>query len=101
MQDCLRYGYGSIWAAGMPWKLINSAIDEKFTYSVSKDCERVWGNRTELEWDNTSDPLEKEVDCPSCDDSFDVPWTTCGLPKDYDGDRYVILPTVVYTFGTD
>ncbi|OAQ67280.1 alpha-ketoglutarate-dependent sulfonate dioxygenase [Pochonia chlamydosporia 170] len=85
LEDCLRYGLGGLWVSGMPWQLVNATIDRTFTYSVNKECKCGWTRRTERQWDNTKDPLQKLVDCRGCDEEFAIPWTTCGLPKDYNG----------------
>lgn len=86
-QDCIRYGHGSLWAAGMPWKLIDAAISNDFKYSVASDDKKAWTKTTGRNWDNTADPLDTKVKCPSCVTKIQVPWTTCGLPQNYSGDR--------------
>lgn len=88
LQDCLRYDYGPLWASGIPWKLVDAAIGNDLSYSVSAECKETWTSRTGSDWDNASDPLDKELRCPSCATKLRIPWTTCGVPKDYKGDRY-------------
>ncbi|UNI13725.1 hypothetical protein JDV02_000441 [Purpureocillium takamizusanense] len=89
LEDCLRYGHGPLWAAGMPWKLVRAALQEKsdFSFTVGADCVESWEKRTGRDWENALDPLEKEMRCPSCGAELRIPWTTCGLPQEYDGDR--------------
>lgn len=79
LEDCIRYGRRELWHRGMPWNLINAAIDVHFNYQVTNECKRSWKARTGKEWDNLSDPETKKLDCPTCTKTLRIPWTTCGL----------------------
>ncbi|KAG7042513.1 alpha-ketoglutarate-dependent sulfonate dioxygenase [Colletotrichum scovillei] len=86
LEDCLRYGHSSLWAAGIPWSIINAAITSaSFEYVVSDVCKAHWEANTNLAWYNEDDPDAKDVPCPACSTLFSVPWTTCGLSRDYSG----------------
>ncbi|KAK6206810.1 alpha-ketoglutarate-dependent sulfonate dioxygenase [Colletotrichum tabaci] len=88
LEDCLRYGHGALWAAGMPWPVVNQAISgATFDYVVSDACAAQWEARTSLAWRNEDDPDAKEIRCPSCPTMVSVPWTTCGQPRDYSGTK--------------
>ncbi|KAI1414988.1 hypothetical protein F5Y13DRAFT_11037 [Hypoxylon sp. FL1857] len=84
LEDSILYCLNGLWMAGMPWKLVNKAIDTDFNYNVSNDCKKVWENIIGRKWDNVEDPLVKTLKCPSCSTTHEIPWTTCALPEDYD-----------------
>lgn len=85
LEDCMRFGVASLWTAGMPWRLVNDAIDTGFNYRPSDDSVQAWENTTGRPWDNVEDSLTKEIKCPACNASDDVLWTTCGMPEDSKG----------------
>ncbi|KAJ8114085.1 hypothetical protein ONZ43_g4990 [Nemania bipapillata] len=37
-EDCMRRGLRELWHLGMPWQLVNDAIDTDFNYNVSHEC---------------------------------------------------------------
>jgi hypothetical protein len=82
LEDCMRAGRRDLWSAGIPWNIVNNAIDTSFNYKPSDDCASIWKAATDREWDNAQDPLSKNLRCPACSTLNDVPWTTCGLPED-------------------
>jgi len=81
LEDCIRNGLNSLWTSGMPWPLVHEAIDTDFNYNVSDDTKARWVAQTGRSWENTDDPLIKELKCPACRASLSVPWTTCGLDE--------------------
>lgn len=87
LEDTLRDGLSSIWAAGMPWNLVNDAIGTDWSYTVSNEAKANWVARTGCNWNNTDDPLTKTLLCPYCSNRFDVPWTTCGMDEGFNGFR--------------
>lgn len=81
LEDCMRYGLRAFWLTGMPWALIDKAIDnETFAYSVSDAAKARWQKMTGAQWDNAEDPNTKTFPCPACRKTQTVPWTTCGMP---------------------
>ncbi|KAK0719288.1 hypothetical protein B0H67DRAFT_149849 [Lasiosphaeris hirsuta] len=86
LEDSILAGLRSLWMTGMPWALVNAAINSDFAYSVSDDAKVRWAAKTGLSWENVGDPLIKTLRCPRCNTSLQVPWTTCGMPEDYNGD---------------
>ncbi|CRK11061.1 hypothetical protein BN1708_010005 [Verticillium longisporum] len=84
-EDCLRYGHDSIWAGGMPWDVVNKAIDGQFNWISTGDRLANWTARTDAAWKNQDDTDIKELRCPACPATVQIPWTTCGLPKGYSG----------------
>ncbi|KAM6525731.1 hypothetical protein FALCPG4_011265 [Fusarium falciforme] len=92
LEDCMRYGAREFWAAGMPWEMINAAIDKNFNYIQSEEKKSIWSAMCTRNWNNTQDTLHKLMDCPSCRASNAIPWTTCGVdevPADNDRDGLV------------
>lgn len=87
LEDCMRSGLRDMWTAGLPWKLVNEAIDTNFEYKVSEDCIAAWTSATGRAWDNTEDSMTKSLKCPACSELHEIPWTTCGLPEDSKGPR--------------
>ncbi|KAI1374192.1 hypothetical protein F4677DRAFT_172911 [Hypoxylon crocopeplum] len=87
LEDCMLSCLNGLWMAGMPWKLVNDAIDTDFNYNVSNSCVKAWENIIGRKWDNTEDSLFKTLKCPtsSCSETHQIPWTTCGLPEEFDG----------------
>lgn len=81
LEDCLRAGLRNLWGYGMPWKLVNAAIDGSFNYSVSDDDKARWVASTGRSWDNAEDPLVKSLTCPVCSTHVSIPWTTCNLDE--------------------
>ncbi|KAM0327175.1 hypothetical protein ACHAQA_006307 [Verticillium albo-atrum] len=84
-EDCLRYGHDSLWAGGMPWEVVNKAIDGGFKWIATDDRVANWTARTNLAWSNQDDADIKDLRCPACPEILSIPWTTCGLPKNYSG----------------
>lgn len=93
LEDCMLAGMAPFWATGMPWHVVDKAIDTQFNYNVSDECKRRWSKDTGRAWDNAEDPMFKTIDCPRCGTQAKVPWTTCvekyraGL-EDRSGDGY-------------
>ncbi|KAK4129812.1 hypothetical protein N657DRAFT_640483 [Parathielavia appendiculata] len=83
LEDAMLAGLRDFWNTGMPWRLIDKAIDTDFNYTVSYECKANWTRKTGLAWSNEDDPLTKAVKCPGCSTSMQIPWTTCGLPADH------------------
>ncbi|KAL2157125.1 hypothetical protein VTH06DRAFT_6413 [Thermothelomyces fergusii] len=81
LEDCMLSGLRQFWATGMPWHLINKAIDNDFNYNVSAECMERWTRSTGLAWENARDPLVKTMMCPRCNSSMHIPWTTCEFPE--------------------
>jgi hypothetical protein len=81
LEDTIRCGLSSLWAAGMPWSLVSSAIDTDFNYTVSADTQAAWVASTERSWENADDPPTKNIKCPACQTPIEHPWTTCGAPE--------------------
>lgn len=79
LEDCLRSGLRGLWTSGMPWKLVNRAIDSQFTYTVDVACMAAWESLTGRKWARVVDAPCKSVKCPSCFELEQVLWTTWGL----------------------
>lgn len=91
-EDCMRRGLRELWHLGMPWQLVNNAIDTNFNYGVSSACMARWEETTKRKWDNIDDPFTKMLPpCPECQTENEVPWSTCGMPED----SHNILPSIV------
>ncbi|UKZ86598.1 uncharacterized protein TrAFT101_002424 [Trichoderma asperellum] len=90
-EDAIRYGLGTFWASGMPWKLIHQAIDVDFNYNVSDEAKIHWSTTTGRRWRNLKDPVTRVVKCPFCQADNEVPWTTCGVNKDAQNEEYTGL----------
>ncbi|KAK1762015.1 hypothetical protein QBC33DRAFT_501936 [Phialemonium atrogriseum] len=87
LEDCLRNGRRALWSTGMPWNVVNQAIDTNFRYSVSNECKANWATSTGRPWSNEEDSTTKPVACPACSHILDIPWTTCGQSQDTKGNR--------------
>jgi hypothetical protein len=85
LEDAMLAGMRPFWVTGLPWHLINKAIDTHFNYNVSAECMSRWSQRTGLAWDNTKDSMVKMLECPRCNTWIHIPWTTCELLEDYQG----------------
>ncbi|KAH7010993.1 hypothetical protein EDB80DRAFT_383537 [Ilyonectria destructans] len=81
LEDCLRARHRQFWGNGMPWHLVNAAIDPNFNYSVSDDHKARWVALTGRSWKNADDPIIKSISCPVCSMQLDIPWTTCSLDE--------------------
>lgn len=81
LEDTLRCGLSSLWATGMPWAIVSSAIDSDFNYSVSAETKAAWVANTGRNWDNAEDATTKHIKCPACQTIIEQPWTTCGAPE--------------------
>ncbi|KAI8954979.1 hypothetical protein F4801DRAFT_587161 [Xylaria longipes] len=83
LEDCMRHGLGYLWHQGIPWQLVNGAIDTNFNYTVSTRRKDMWENTTGRKWENAEDSSSKTLPpCPECDTQNVVPWTTCGMAED-------------------
>ena len=78
LEDCVRFGLKDLWATGMPWVAVNSAIDTSFNYNVPEEGQNAFATRTGHNWLNSQDPLTKSLHCPRCTQQLDIPWTTVG-----------------------
>ncbi|KXJ96152.1 hypothetical protein Micbo1qcDRAFT_231256 [Microdochium bolleyi] len=82
LEDCIRSGLGGLWAAGLPWEVLNPCIDDTtFKYTTTSEGEARWATSTGRAWDSTEDHIEKTIKCPKCSASNSIPWTTCGRPE--------------------
>lgn len=85
LEDCLRFGHGSLWASGLPWTVLNDAIDGRFDYRASEGAVANWTQKTGKTWANEDDAMVKVIKCPSCAYSHEIPWTTSGQSEDSKG----------------
>jgi hypothetical protein len=83
LEDAMLAGLRQVWVTGMPWHIVDKAINTEFNYTVSDACKTLWTHQTGLAWKNVDDPLTKKIKCPRCDNMMKIPWTSCGLPEDY------------------
>ncbi|KAI0843879.1 hypothetical protein F5Y00DRAFT_274793 [Daldinia vernicosa] len=86
LEDSILYCLNGLWTAGMPWQLIDNAIDDSFNYNVSPECKQAWEHLIGRKWDNVDDPMVKVLKCPSCSKALKIPWTTCELPEEFTGE---------------
>lgn len=82
----MRFGLRTLWHSGMPWRLINDAIDNEFAYEPSDEAKARWVANTNRAWSNTDDPMVKPLRCPACATQLEIPWTTCGQEETYKGE---------------
>lgn len=88
LEDTMRHGLGKYWTSGMPWHVLNEAIDTRCTYTVSTEAKQQWTTRTGRPWANQDDSSTKSIKCPFCLRIDHVPWTTCGMDESAKADRY-------------
>ncbi|KAI0198550.1 hypothetical protein F4808DRAFT_451932 [Astrocystis sublimbata] len=82
LEDCMRHGLNQLWHQGMPWQLINAAIDSSFNYNVSAPRKEAWERATKRSWDCADGSFSKTLPpCPKCRTQVTVPWTTCGTTE--------------------
>lgn len=77
LEDAMLAGIRPIWVSGLPWELVNKAIDGNFNYTVSVASMAAWVRRTNRSWDNAADIPFKKLSCPRCCSILLIPWTTC------------------------
>ncbi|KAK8065163.1 hypothetical protein PG997_011910 [Apiospora hydei] len=82
LEDCVRTGLRDLWNSGMPWKLVNDAIDTSFNYKPSDESIAAWESSTGRRWSNADDSMTKTLKCPSCSSTHRIPWTTCSMAED-------------------
>ncbi|KAI0474672.1 hypothetical protein F4859DRAFT_521764 [Xylaria cf. heliscus] len=83
LEDCMRHGLNYMWHQGMPWQLVNNAIDTNFDYKVSTRLRGAWEKTTGRKWENADDSFSKTLPpCPECGTRNVVPWSTCGMAED-------------------
>ena len=80
LEDCLRSGYRETWHAGMPWKAINSCIDDNFQYHLPSQAQERWDHSTFRPWDNIFEKPTRDTRCPKCMKVAHLPWTTTSRP---------------------
>jgi hypothetical protein len=81
LEDCIRFGMPNLWATGMPWAVVNAAIDINFNYTVRDEAKASFVTATGHKWDNAEDSLVKKLNCPRCQQALEIPWTTLGLSE--------------------
>ncbi|KAI1752641.1 hypothetical protein F4782DRAFT_540027 [Xylaria castorea] len=83
LEDCMRHGLHYLWHQGMPWQLVNEAIDTDFNYKVTTRRINMWEKTTGRKWENAEDSSSKTLPpCPECGTLNVVPWSTCGMAED-------------------
>ena len=87
LEDAMRYGLHDLWTAGMPWFLVDQAIDSQFNYNPSPEADTWWSATTKRPWNNIDDSKSRTVVCPFCSAENEVPWTTCGMEQNKQCDR--------------
>ncbi|CAG8952851.1 hypothetical protein HYFRA_00007564, partial [Hymenoscyphus fraxineus] len=81
LEDCIRYGLNKVWATGMPWAAVNAAIDVNFNYLIPEQAQLSFITTTGHNWDNAQDSMTKQINCPSCSNKLEIPWTTFGMSE--------------------
>ncbi len=78
LEDCVRYQKMNFWREGLPWAAINDCINnDSFEYVASEKARQLFESETGYAWDSLHDPPNITLDCPGCNRSLSVPWTTC------------------------
>lgn len=75
LEDCVRFGLKDLWATGMPWSVVNDAIDTNFNYNIPQEGMDFFASMTGLNWNNADDPMSKAIQCPQCRQTLNIPWT--------------------------
>lgn len=88
LEDSILAGMRDFWAIGLPWDIVNKAIDTEFNYNVSSECKSRWTEMTGRAWENSNDPMSKTIRCPCCNTNVEVPWTTCEVPENRTSDDF-------------
>ncbi|KAL1837775.1 hypothetical protein VTJ49DRAFT_3411 [Mycothermus thermophilus] len=87
LEDAIFAGLRKFWMTGLPWDLINKAIDADFNYNVSDECKARWTQETNMPWDSAEGSPDKELPCPRCGTLLRIPWTTCGYSESCDANQ--------------
>ena len=76
--DCIRSGKMKFWATGMPWNVIESAIDNvTFEYFPSARANEHFNKLTGCQWNSLDEASEIKLSCPKCRRGITAPLTTC------------------------
>ncbi|CRG88125.1 Reticuline oxidase [Talaromyces islandicus] len=76
LEDCIRGGKMMFWSTGMPWELVNQAIDDKtLNYNPGHDAKEQFRKRTRHPWENLDEPPERAFSCLQCNAEVTAPWT--------------------------
>ncbi|KAF6803226.1 alpha-ketoglutarate-dependent sulfonate dioxygenase [Colletotrichum sojae] len=87
LEDSMRWGRRRFWTTGMPWEQVNGLIDGQFNYNGTQAAKASWEATTGRAWHNVDEPAVRFMSCPTCKEMVEVPWTTCGLPELFKGDK--------------
>lgn len=75
LEDCIRLGKMSFWAAGMPWEIVHLSIDNNnFEYDPGTGARSNFEQSTGLQWDNVHDPPYTTIYCTLCNQPVAIPW---------------------------
>lgn len=86
--DCIRFGKMGVWASGMPWDAISSAIDKQEPfYRPSEQSRLLFKQRTGHPWDNLDEPPKMKMKCFGCEEIIAVPWTTTDSKQTWASDE--------------
>lgn len=96
LEDCIRFGLKDTWATGLPWDVVNAAIDTSFNYNVPDVTRLDFEKWTGFSWNNIHDPLTKTLSCPRCNQQLDIPWTTCGQGEKTSADELLAMAGTGY-----
>lgn len=83
LEDCMRFGLGSLWASDMPWGLLNKALTAQYDtksgmlygYDPGTSAEANFEKSTGLSWDPLSNGTPyRDLVCPACGTKNPCPW---------------------------
>uniref|UniRef100_A0A060TB63 ARAD1B05786p n=1 Tax=Blastobotrys adeninivorans TaxID=409370 RepID=A0A060TB63_BLAAD len=83
LEDCMRFGLGSLWTSDMPWGLLNEALTAQYDnksgmlygYDPGNHAKANFEKSTGLSWDPLSNgPPYKDLVCPACGTKNPCPW---------------------------
>ncbi|PGH01765.1 hypothetical protein AJ79_07813 [Helicocarpus griseus UAMH5409] len=75
LEDCIRLGNMSLWVTGMPWEVIDVALDaESFNFIPGDMAKESFQQLTGLPWDNLHNSPTKLLTCPRCSATVHVEW---------------------------
>lgn len=84
-EDCLRQSKMNVWAAGLPWNIINEYTDNRtFLFNPGKEAKMNFETASGLYWDNLLENSTKPLPCFSCKQELLVPWTEPSIGCDPD-----------------
>lgn len=95
LEDCLRYGRMRLWNTPFPWQIAADCINsDTFAFEPSEGAKHLLNSMTGFNHDAVVGT--RQLSCPNCATSNEIPWTTCQKYPTLDVRTYDELNKIIH-----